>query len=161
MAVYDTVHGFVDEASGREGARGLGPVIGMKSGTLQNKANPNEEYTHLTLPEARSVMLATGDFRILQALAAELGQACVPLPTIQFPADCDLMVAWADWQAEIAQTVVVMRDSLADGKVTRSEVDRLRKELIEDFEKGLALLDVFRGMSEPDVAAPVVALVRR
>lgn len=150
QAIYDTVHNYVNPHTGKKGAIGLAPVVDMQASTLQNKANPGEHFAHLTVREARKVMLATGDNRILHRLAADVGEACVPLPTLQFAADMDLLDSWAEWQQDVARTVEAVRDALADKKVTRDEVDRVRLELIRDFEKGLAMCDVLKGMAEPD-----------
>jgi len=149
-AVYDTAHGFVNAATGRRGVVGLADVIGVRATTLQNKVNPREEFSHVTLNEARSMMLATGDHSILHRLADDVGEACVPLPSFEFAADADLLDAWADWQADIGETAATAKAALADKRVTLAEVEAIRRELIEDFEKGLAMLDVFKGMAELD-----------
>lgn len=152
IAIYETVHEFRDPKTGKRGALGLAPVIGMQSSTLSNKANPTQEFAHLTVREARSVMLASGDHRILHQLAADLGEACVPLPTLPFPADMDLLKAWAEWQRDVAETVQALRDALEShgGKIVASDIANVRRELIEDFEQGLALCDVLKGMQEPE-----------
>jgi hypothetical protein len=153
LAVYGTVHDYVHPVTGKKGVVGLAPVIGMSPSTLQNKANPAERFAHLALLEARSIMLAAGDHRILHQLAADLGEACVPLPTNAFPADSDLIVAWAEWQGEVAQTVTALRDVVEARTITQAEVARVRQELIEDYERSLAMLDVLKGMAEPAGAA--------
>jgi len=150
QAVYDTVHDFVDERSGRKGCVALAETIGMRSSTLANKASRKEEHAHLNLHEARSVMLATGDVRILEALANSLGYACVPLPTIAATADMDLLDAWAKWSAEFGETAATIKQALEDGRIEHHEIAEVRRELIEDFEKGLAIIDVLKGMAEPE-----------
>lgn len=149
-AIYETVSEYRHPVSGKRGGVALAPVMGMNQGTLLNKANPNSEYAHLSVKEARQMMLASGDHRILHVLAHEMGEACVPLPTLEFPADADLLEAWAEWQAEVARTVQAMRNTLADGKVTKGEVRAVRNSLVQDLEKGLAMLDVLDGMAEPE-----------
>ncbi len=150
QAVYDTVHDYTNPRTHKKGAIGLAPVVDMSASTLQNKANPSEQFAHMTLREARKVMLAANDHRILHQLAADLGEACVPLPTMSFPADMDLLNAWAEWQKEVAETIEAVRSSLDDKRIRLDEVSKVRRELIEDFEKGLAMLDVLKGMAEPD-----------
>ena len=150
QAVYDTVHDYTNPRTHKKGAIGLAPVVDMSASTLQNKANPSEQFAHMTLHEARKVMLAANDHRILHQLAADLGEACVPLPTMSFPADMDLLNAWAEWQKEVAETIEAVRSSLDDKRIRLDEVSKVRRELIEDFEKGLAMLDVLKGMAEPD-----------
>jgi len=150
QAIYDTVHRYTNPNTGKKGAVGLAPVVDMPASTLQNKANPFEQFAHLTVREARKVMLAAGDNRILHQLAADVGEACVPLPTLKFAADMDLLDSWAEWQQDVAKTIEAVRDALADQKITQAEVASVRLELIKDFEKGLAMLDVLKGMAEPD-----------
>lgn len=149
-AIYETVSEYRSPVNGARGGKALAAVMGMPTSTLLNKANPNSDYAHLTLKEARQVMLASGDHRILHTLAHEVGEACVPLPMLEFPADSDLLDSWATWQGEVAQTVQKVKDALKNKVVTMDEVKGVRKELIEDLEKGLAMLNVLEGMAEPD-----------
>ena len=150
VAIYETVHEYVNPKTGKKGAVGLAPVVDMHASTLQNKSNPTEQFAHMTVREARKVMHATGNNRILHQLAADLGEACVPLPTIEFAADMDLLEAWAEWQNDVAKTITALRDAIADKKVTMDEVGKVRIELIKDFEKGLSIVDVLKGMAEPE-----------
>ena len=150
QAVYDTVHDYVDPRSGRKGCVALAELLGMKPSTLANKSNRSDEFAHLNIREARSVMLATGDVRILDALANSMGYACVPLPTIDAAADMDLLDAWAKWSAEFGETAETIKQALEDGRIEQHEIEAVRRELIEDFEKGLAIIDVLKGMAEPE-----------
>lgn len=150
QAVYDTVHGFRDSSTGKKGAGALAKVVGMSAATLQNKANRNEEYASLNLKEARAVMLGSQDFQILHTLAAEVNHAAVMLPAADFPADMDLMVAIVDWTNDYGETAAAIKRALEDKKISRTEVEKIRKELIEDFEKGIKILDVMDGMAEPE-----------
>ena len=149
-AIYETVHGYVNPKTGKKGALGLAPVVDMPASTLQNKANPTEQFAHFTVREARKIMLAANDHRILHQLAADVGEACVPLPTLNFAADMDLLDSWAEWQQDVAKTIEAGKDALADREITQDEIALIRMELIRDFEKGLAMLDVLRGMAEPE-----------
>lgn len=148
-AAYDTVHDYKNPRTGKKGAVGLGQVVGMPHSTLQNKVNPAMELQYLGLKEARALMLASGDHRILHQLAQDLGEACFPLPTSDFVGDLDVLEALTKWQAEIGETAQKLRDIYADGSVDAEEVEELRREGIEDFEKFLALLDVVKGQAEP------------
>lgn len=150
QVVYETVHNFKDKVSGGKGAAGLARAIGMQGSTLQNKADRKQEFAHLSLKEARSIMLVSGDTSILNTLAQQLGFAAVPLPHIDAPADTDLLEVWADWSNDFGETAATIKQVLEDGVITLSEVEKVRKELIEDFEKGLAIIDVLKGMAEPE-----------
>lgn len=148
-AAYDTVHDYTNPRTGKKGAVGLGPVVGMPHSTLQNKVNPSMDFQHLTLKESRTLMLATGDHRMLRQLARDLGEACVPLPSLDVVGDLDVLEALTEWQAETGETAQKVRDIYADKRIELGEVEELRRELIEDFEKGLALLDRIRAQAEP------------
>jgi hypothetical protein len=150
QAIYETVHGYKDPNSGKKGVQPLAKMTGMIPSTLQNKSDRKQDTHHLSVKEARAVMLVTNDFRILQAMASEVGYAAVPLPANAFPADMDMLGAWADWSAEIAQTVEQVKSALEDGTITQEEILAILMELIEDFERGLEMLDVLKGMAEPD-----------
>lgn len=149
-AAYQTVHDYVNPRTHRKGAVGLAPALNMPASTVQHKANPSETFTAFYLKEARSIMLATGDNRILYQLAADVGEACVPLPKRAYPADMDLLESWAAWQGEVAGTVTAIRNALIDGRITADEVRRVRAELIEDYSRGLGMVDVLAGMCEPE-----------
>lgn len=151
MAVYRTVHDYVNPGTGKKGAVGLAPVMQMPASTVQHKANPSDAFTAFYLKEARALMLAAGDNRALHHLAADVGEACVPLPRNPFPADMDLLEAWAAWQAEVANTVTAIRQALLDGRITADEVARVRAELIGDYSRGLGLVEVLAGMCEKEM----------
>jgi hypothetical protein len=148
-AIYHTVHDYVDPVTGRKAVPALSNATGWSKSLLQNYANPNEP-SHFTVKQLRTLILRTGDKRALHQLAHDVGEACFPLLTKDFPANLDLISAWADWQGEIAETMQNAKTILDDNKVTADEVESLKRELVEDFEKGLMLLDVFKGMQEPE-----------
>ena len=150
QAIYDTVHDYRDLHAGGRGAAALARAIGMAGSTLQNKADRKQEFAHLSLQEARSIMLVSGDTRILSTLAEQLGYAAVPLPQIEAPADTDLLQVWADWSNEFGETAAAIKAALEDNKITQAEVAKVKRELIEDFETGLAIIDVLKGMAEPE-----------
>lgn len=147
-AAYDTVHDYRNPKTGKRGAGGLAPAIGMAPSTLSNKANPHEEFANLTLKEARQVVLASGDARITKQFALETGFVVWPMPEIDCPADMDILNAWAEWQKDIAETIEAVKVALSK-KTTQADVDLIHKELAEDMAKGLELLNVIKGTMEP------------
>ena len=151
-AVYATVHNFKD-SRGRKGVPAIANMLGLRKGTVQNKANPREEFAHFTVKEARALMLATGDHQILYAMARDVGEACVPLPSFAFGSDMDMLNAWAEWQADLGETAKVIDGALKDGKITQQELKEVHDEIVEDFEKALAMLDVLKSMAEPEEGA--------
>ena len=149
-AVHKTVHGYKNPHTGSKGAIGLAPVIGMRPGTVQNKANPTEEYSEFGVKEIRKVMLATNDFGILKQLSMDCGFAAVPVPHNENPADMDLLDAHLDWTTEFGETAAEIKTALQDGKLNRAELNKIKKEFYEDFEKGQNLLTLLDGMCEPE-----------
>lgn len=150
QAFYDDAHSYRDSNTGRKGIPALAKLINMAASTLQNKADRFQEFAQPSIKEARAVMAASKSYLTLHALAADLGFACIPLPGVEYAADMDLLNAWAEWSNEFGETAAAIKEALEDGRVTFDEVNRVRRELTEDYEKGMAMLEVMRAMCEPE-----------
>jgi hypothetical protein len=72
LAAYDTAHNFPG------GAKALAERIGIRPSTLYSKVDPAVDTHHLALTEALAMMIATGDFRVLHALADACGFVAIP-----------------------------------------------------------------------------------
>ena len=153
--IYETVHKYRNPATGKKGAIGLASAMRMPVSTISNKANPNDERTHFAVHEVMSLIEATNNNSILEQMAHERGMACFPLPTVEFVGDLNVLNALTEWQAEIGETAQKIRDAYDDGRVTFDEIDAVKRELVEDFEKGLAVLDLMRGQAEPEPTTSV------
>lgn len=66
-AVHMTLH------NGKMSSADIAARISCSRQVLINKCNPSNDYHKLTLNQARAMMLATKDLRILHAMAEELG----------------------------------------------------------------------------------------
>lgn len=126
MNVLDAAHAVGHDYPG--GAHALGPRLGMTGRMLANKLNPNDEAHKLMLVEALRMQQLTGDHRILQAEAEELGYALLKLPSVDA----------GDFASEAMRTVKEFGDfigsieeSMRDGKVTPNELRRIERELLE------------------------------
>jgi hypothetical protein len=75
--VLDAAHRTVHAYPG--GSESLGPRVGISPAVLRSKVNPNTSTHRLAIEEADEIMGVTGDFQILQALAAEHGFGLVRL----------------------------------------------------------------------------------
>lgn len=137
QAVYDTVHGFADRKTGKRGPIALAPRLGMLPGTLANKANPMQD-SELTLSEVVSVQLATQDYRILHALAWQLGHATYALPTVEV-SDVELLDQYTAFHVAIGDKARAIRAALADG-CTPQELAEVRRALEASIRAGLGLL---------------------
>ncbi|MCW8918949.1 MAG: hypothetical protein OQL08_09070 [Gammaproteobacteria bacterium] len=153
MAAYETVHEYRNAKTGKRGPGALAPLVGMAPSTLSNKCNPNEIYANLTLKEARQVVLASGDSRIVKQFALDAGFTILPMPEVDCPADMDILNAWADWQADIAETIEAVKAAIA-GSPTKEKVETIRRELHEDLAQGMKLFNIIDDMLEPDDKLP-------
>lgn len=149
-AIYQTAHNYKDPDTGKKGGKALGKALGTNPGTFEQKISRNVETHTVNIKEARSMMKIAQDFRILHAFAMDLGHACFRLPTSEYPADMDLLNAWADWNEEISETVQEIRNALKSDKITKSHVAEVKRELIEDLGKGLSLWAVLEAMAEDE-----------
>jgi cob(I)alamin adenosyltransferase len=119
-AFHKTVHG----APG--GCEAIAPRMGLSVGILRNKANPNSATNKPTLDEADRLMGITGDCSILDALAANHNRVCVKVEDGASAADMAVleMITWV-WQSN-GEVGTEVNHALADGRITRAEVDRVR-----------------------------------
>ncbi len=126
-AIYRTVHEYRD--GNRAGAVALAPRINMNAGTLSNKANPGMEQHQLTLRESIPLQLATGRTDIAAAYAQALGGVYVPLGDFSGTSDTELLNIWAGMDEQDGRMAGAAREVLEDGRVTREELRRLKREV--------------------------------
>ncbi len=124
-AMYDMVHDFPG------GAVKLAARVNMNAGTLNNKINPSMESHHLTLKEAVNLMLATNDLRLLHAIGTELGFVCVPVGHLAGVSDIEFLSVFSRAMSEVGDMSQAVYEAFSDGKITRKEVELVRKETVE------------------------------
>ena len=132
--IYDTAH----EHPG--GAKQLAREIGIQPGTFNNKCDPRMPGHILNINEVRKLINVTGNHELLFELARERGYVCIDIPDYTGVSDMELLNAWADWDAERGETGQAIKKSLEDTAITNDELNKIRKEMFEDFQKELALL---------------------
>jgi hypothetical protein len=133
-AIYRVVHDFPP------GAAQLATRVNISVLDLHNKAVPGREFKPLTVKEALAIQTAAGDVRILQAEAQTLGQFCLPVQDFSDLPDVELLSGYADWHASYGALLLSVTHALADGHVSRDEVNDLRQVLQQDAARGHALL---------------------
>lgn len=126
MNVIDAAHAVVHDYPG--GSEPLAKRMGMAGAILRGKVNENDKGHHLTLVEAVRLQHLTGDHRIIQAEAEEMGYMLVHLPDCE---DADFGQAAMRSIKEFGEFVGSCEESLRDGKVTKNEMRRIEKELLE------------------------------
>lgn len=136
MNIADAVHATVHDYPG--GVESLAPRVGIGAQILRNKANPHCHTNQMGLIEASRIIAATGDYRVLQALCLEHSFAAVPL--VNGPiGDMALLERVTTVWKEIGDVGQAVQTALADGRVDRREVDRVKGEVAESITALLAL----------------------
>jgi hypothetical protein len=163
------VIGFPTHSPGRPGnVRDIGSLSGEEGSKLQRTvriptlldeavqrfAHEDErsysgalvETHHLTVDEAVSIQYAARDCRIHEAEGVLLGRASIPVGDFSDCSDVELLDRWAHWQTELGETARELRQALAAGRVTHEQIRRVRREMFEDFQAALGVLDRLEGM---------------
>lgn len=148
QAIYDTVHAYRGRR-GRRGALALAPRIGMNPGTLNNKAYPGHE-SQLSLRESIPLQLVAGDFRILDTYAAELNHHVIPRGDFDRTSDSELLDLYAKYHAQVGQAAGAVSQALADGRVTKAEVRRVRAEFLNAARANLEFVARLDAIAEDD-----------
>ena len=133
-AIYRTVHDY------RGGAPALAPLVGMNAGTLTNKADPAMEGHQLSVRQAIAIQHATGSRRIIEAEAALLHGAFVPLGDYSDLTDLELLESYAQWHAAIGRTAEAVRGAVAERRISPEAVRQVRRELYADAARGFEFL---------------------
>ncbi|PQV50999.1 phage regulatory CII family protein [Paraburkholderia sp. BL21I4N1] len=146
MNILDAAHAVAHDYPG--GCESLAPRMGMSAAVLRNKVNPNNTTHHLTVAEAVRMSQITGDVRIAEAIANELGHALVKLPQVSDCCDSAIVEmmgkAWethGDVGREITKT-------LEDGRVEHKEVARVEARIFAHAQVLFNLAARLRGMAE-------------
>jgi hypothetical protein len=145
MNLRDTFHQTVHGAIG--GCEALAVRLGMSPQVLRNKANPNSSTNKPTLEEADRIMGLTGDHQLLHALAANHGFVCVPVAA-EGTSDTAMIEIVAKIWSSSGEVGAELNKALADGRITRAELDRMR-DVVRATERSLEeLLGRLAGMAE-------------
>lgn len=130
QAIHDTVREFPG------GGVALAGKVGMVAGTLLNKANPGQD-AQLTLRESVPLQLVAKDFRILFSYAAVLNHF-PPIPFADFSdtSNADLIELITRFHADIGKADEAVHKALSDKRITKADVDRVRKRFLEAQQAG-------------------------
>ncbi|MFC7515066.1 phage regulatory CII family protein [Herbaspirillum sp. GCM10030257] len=141
-AFFNTVHDYPG------GAESLAPRMGMSAAILRNKADQTKEHNKPLLVDADKAMGLTGDYRILDALARNHGFVLHRKEDGVIASDMSVVeVVGMIWKAE-GEVGAQVSQTLADGKVEKSEVEKV-KEAVYRLEQMLGTLTKrLEGMAE-------------
>lgn len=139
VAAWSLVHDFPG------GAPALGAMAGIDSTLLSNKVNPNNDRNKLMLKEAERIQMVSGDHRILHAMAANLGEVCVSLPTAA--TDEDLTHATLKSMRAVGALMGEIDDATNDNKITPNELKRIQHAMLESVAHITALYSLLSSQS--------------
>ncbi len=146
MAIYKTIHGFVDPVTRGRGATALAPRLNIAAGTLSNKANPTQEH-QLGLRESISLQLATLNFEILHAYNSALGHVGFRLPDADQVGDVELLDVYCEMHARVGQLAQAIRDALIDHRVSQTELVEIQTAFDSLIRAGLGLVNRIEGIA--------------
>lgn len=144
LAVHETVQQYPD------GLPELALKLGMRERDVYKKSSPEFPDEFPNIFDALRLMLETGDYTILHAMACALGHTCVRIPQYQGENDMELLDAWSSWSDERGDTVSAIHQALRDGVIDQQEVSEIETEVFQDFETELALLAKLKLMIQED-----------
>lgn len=149
MSPQDAIHHVVHDFPG--GAEALAPRIGRGAQVLRNKVTlegvAGVRRSHEpTLADVAAITRVTGDLRVLDALAAEVGAVVMRLPEAPECGDAALLDLVLTANDEYGQACAALREALDDGEVDRDEFAKLERETFEAVRAQLELLERVRGM---------------
>lgn len=125
MNVLQAAFNVIHDAEG--GAQALGRALGKRDGVLSHEVNPNRHDAKLGLADAVKISVLTGDRRIANAFASEVGCMLVPLPAAGV--GCDGAAAkTAALAKEFGELMAELSVDLADGQVSDNERSRIERE---------------------------------
>lgn len=132
----------------------LATLMGLSSGAiLRNKVVLNrtvENRNHLTLTEAVRMTEITGDRRILEAWARELGMVLISMPAAENCADSDVIEFMAkSWETH-GEVGAEIKRTFEDGRVERHEVRKVKDKAWSHIVNLLGLVGRIEGMAEPE-----------
>ena len=125
----------------------LAPQMGLKPGTLYNKADADEDTHHQ--PSLRDVVLATrltGDMRVLDALNEHFGRACFDVTSLTNVSDEALLELLLTLHKESGEFHSVMRSALIDKNFNRDSLAVIRAESFDMVSALMTLVARLEGL---------------
>lgn len=130
------------------GTDSLAPRIGMSGALLRNKVNQNQTINHLTLAEAVRMTEITGDTRIVEAFARQLGMMLMDIPAAENCADGEVIEMLSESMKTFGEVGHEVNRTFADGRVEQHEVRRVRDAIWSHLGKLFGLSNRIEGMAE-------------
>jgi len=122
--------------------------MGVNAQILRNKVNPNITTNHPTLHDVEMIMDITGDYRVLDALADSTGHVLTKVDIQATPSDMAVLEMITHVWVENGNVGNAVNDTLADGRVERHEVVKVRQAVYRTQQALIDMLTRLEGMAE-------------
>ncbi len=125
----------------------LAQQMGLKPGTLYNKADADEETHHQ--PTLRDVLLATrltGDYRVLDALNEQFGRAAFDVTPHKHMSDEALLELFLTLGKEVGEFHAVARSALLDRNFNAQSLNVIRCEAFDMVSALMTLVARLEGL---------------
>ncbi|MBN9475388.1 MAG: hypothetical protein ABS43_01700 [Bordetella sp. SCN 67-23] len=140
-AAFNTVHDY------SRGAKALAEIVDIPYHVLLHKVNPNNETHQLSVRQAVKIMQATGDDRMLHAIAAELGMVLVITQMAEID-DRQMHQAMTQALGRFGEYLDTVSESLEDGRITATELRKIDGTLGKMIEKVTVIRAIAAQMAE-------------
>jgi|GEM_PF-783325 len=120
IAAHDTAHGYTG------GIEALAKRMQVNANTLTHKVNPKNTTHFLTLRDAIEMQWQSRDYRILHAMAGELGFACVPATPVHTDGDpidtlMRMQMAFADYVQALGEALTRRAGGVSGNQMRKAE----------------------------------------
>lgn len=120
VAAHDTAHGYAG------GVEALAKRMKVNANTLTHKVNPKNTTHFLTLRDAIEMQWQSRDYRILHAMAGELGFTCIPatpMHSVGDPIDTlvRMQMAFADYVQALGEALTRRADGVSANQMRKAE----------------------------------------
>lgn len=125
----------------------LAPQMGLKPGTLYNKADADEDTHHQ--PSLRDVVLATrltGDMRVLDALNEHFGRAAIDVRNLGELSDSAVLELVNNMDVQKGELAAAMRDAFADDRFSAHDFVLINAEAMDLIGAVMTLVTRLKGL---------------
>jgi hypothetical protein len=140
-AFYQTVH------SAPGGAEAIANRMGMSAQVLRNKANVNSDTNKPTLDDADRLMGITGDYRVLESLAANHGFTLTKVEE-HAPSEMSVFESMTGILAQFGQYSQEVHQAFADGRLEPHELTAIDESMFALFQRFMQFRARMGGMVE-------------
>lgn len=148
FSVRDAAYHTVRDYPG--GAPSLGPRVGIDGAYLSQQVNPNNVGRKgLDIDTAVQIQHLAQDYRILHAMALELGHVCIQQSDLDAPDDAQsVMASLGSTVSEFSDFISSVTDAVKDNKVTTRELREVNKQLGDLIQAANSLRGILGNMND-------------